>query len=444
MRLHLFTCFGFAALALVPACEGGQTGDLSGQNGGPGLETGGGNCDEHQAKLAGFDSMTEQGTAEEVMAYAEKSFEAPLRWKAAKDGQSWSVAPESGTGVIHLGITRGANAYALTYTPREQEGSGPALGIGTICPPPQLGVEAHVEVTTDGGALAESYDTLLRTSTAGVSTLSLPLDLAKLSGDLTVSYSKPGAKLVQTSLEATLTAQGMTGTISGMEQIDSGSGPDSVSTAMGALLAVWPGSEACAVYQDGQGLSVPLEQEALGATGAATLASVTPQGPVDIEWLDATASKLTVSIASTGDACFAVLSDVPLELDGGPRLSYPVTITLKSDDGRVDGSYAGQVVVTGAGQQRRVKASATLALAVTEVDKSGFSSVQVPSSSDGLIVEVDSKLIGGVASGSVSLFATANAPCASEPQPMSDSSGASAPGCVGGSETRLENAYWTN
>ena len=444
MRLHLFSCFGFAALALVPACEGGQTGDLSGHRPGDntGLE-GGGNCDEHKAKLAGFDSMTDQGTAEDVMAYAEKSFDAPLSWKVAKEGQSWSVAPESGQGVIHLDITRGESAYTLSYTPKENSNG---LEIGSICPPPQLGVEAHVAVTTDGGALAESYDTLLRTSMAGVSTLSLPLDLAKLGGDLAVSFSDSHAKLVQTSLEATLTAQGMTGTISGIEQVDSGSGPDSVSSAMGALLAVWPGSEACAaVYPDGEGLAVPLVQETLGATGTDTLASVTPQGPVDIEWLNGQASKLTVGIASTGDGCFAVRNDVPLELDGGPTLSYPVTITLKSDDGRLDGSYAGQVVVTGAGEQRRVKASATLQLAVAELDKTGFSSVQVPSGSESLLVEVDSKLIGGVASGSVSLFAISSPPCPSTPAPMpGPGSGASAPGCVGASETRLENAYWTN
>ena len=276
MRLHLFKVFGFAALALTPACEGGQTGDLSGNNG-PGLETGGGNCEEHKRKLSGFDEMTEQGTAADVLGYAEKAFEAPLAWKVAGEGQSWSVGPETGTGVIHLDVTRGASAYELTYTAKANTGG---LEIGSLCPPPQLGVEAHVDVSTDGGALAESYDTLLRSSTAGIATLNLPLDLAKLNGDLVVSYSKPRAKLVQTSLEATLTAQGMTGKLSGIEQVDSGSGPSGASSAIGALLAVWPGSEACAgVYKDGAGLTAPLQEEALGVTGTATLASVTPPQP---------------------------------------------------------------------------------------------------------------------------------------------------------------------
>ena len=122
-----------------------------------------------------------------------------------------------------------------------------------------------------------------------------------------------------------------------------------------------------------------------------------------------------------------------------------MTITLKSDDGRVDGSYPGQVVVTGVGDQRRVTASATLELPASDVEQSGFSSVEVPAGSESVLLEVDSKWIGGVASGSVSLFALSSPPCQTEPPPMSTpGSGASSPGCAGQSETRLENAYWTD
>ena len=161
MRLHLFTHFGSAALrlgclaALTVGCEGGQTGDLSGQHP-DGNETGTmGGCEEHKQKLAGFDTMTEAGSAEELLAYAEKSFEEPITWLAPRQGQSWAVGPESGKGVIHVDVARGENAYALTYTDKP---SSTGLDVAAICPPPQLGVEAHITVTTDGGALAESFD----------------------------------------------------------------------------------------------------------------------------------------------------------------------------------------------------------------------------------------------------------------------------------------------
>ena len=442
MRLHLFTHLGSAALtlgclaALTAGCAGGQTGDLSGEH--PGNETGNaGGCDEHKQKLAGFDTMTDSGSAEELLAYAEKSFEAPITWKAAREGQSWSLAPESGQGVIHVDVARGENAYALTYTAKP---SSNGLEVGSLCPPPQLGVEAHITVATDGGALAESFDTLLRTSTPGVATFSVPLDLKKLSGELTVTSSNSHAKLVQTGLNATLLAEGMTGSISGIEQAQFGTGPDSATSASPAVLAVWPDSEACS---GGEGIGLSLEQEALGATGTETLASVTTAEPAAITWMDGSKSTITVGIDSLGDGCFAV-SSLPIELDGGAGVSYPVTIALKSADDRLDGQYAGQVVVTGSGSERRVTASANLQLSVDDIAKSGFKSISVPDGSDGFALQIDSSSIGGSASGSVHLFSIENPPCLTNPEPpmSTPGGGMSSPGCSGQARTQLETASW--
>src|SRR5688572_25107173 len=88
MRPHLLTYFSFAALAL--SCAGGQSGDLSGNNDG-GEGTLGGQCEEHKQKLGGFDEPTEAGTAEQILAFAERSFEAPLSWKTAQSG-AWELS----------------------------------------------------------------------------------------------------------------------------------------------------------------------------------------------------------------------------------------------------------------------------------------------------------------------------------------------------------------
>ncbi|HXK16330.1 MAG TPA: hypothetical protein VNG33_00900, partial [Polyangiaceae bacterium] len=421
MRLHLFTFCGLSALllGLTSACAGGQTGDLSG-NKGPG--TGGpdasGGCDEHKQKLASFDEMTDQGTAEQLLAFAEKSFDAPITWKTAAAGQAWTVAPESGQGTIHLDVTRGATAYQLTYSAPAQDNSGPAIDIGSLCPPPALGVEVHVSVTTDGGALAESYDTLLRSSTPGVATLSAALDLEKLGGSLAIMDANARGKVVQVSLAATLTAQGTTGSISGMEQVDSGSGQDAASSASRALLAVWPGSEACrAVSPDGDGLGISIDEPLLGVTGKQSIAALAPPQPAAITWMDDSKTTIVVGIEPLGDGCFRVRDDSPIELDGGPGISYPVTISLKSADGRLDGKYAGQVDVIGSGSEQRVRASADVALAVADLAKSGFASVNVPDGSESLLLEVDSMLSGGRASGSVHLFAISSPPCETTPPP---------------------------
>jgi len=442
MRLHQFSSLGFAAftLALVPACAGGQSGDLSGEHDN-GSETAANGCDEHKEKLAGFDAETDFGTAEQVMGYAEKTFEAPISWKEAPEGQVWAAGPESGTGALHVDVARGDSAYLLTYTPKPNE-SG--LEIGILCPPPQLGVDVHVNVTTDGGALAESYDTLLRTNAPGVASISVPFDLTKLGGTLVVSTSLTGAKLVQMSLDATFMEAGMSGSISGLQQIDSG-GASSTSSAGNATLAVWPESVACrALFDDGGGLDMPLASTALGVSGSDTLASVAAE-PTAVTWLDGAASTLTVGIESTGDGCFRV-SDLPVEIGGGAGVTYPVTIAAKSEDGRLDGEYLGQVIVSGSGSERQVMASAYLELSVEQVAESGFANVTVPSGADALRLRFESQFGDGVASGTVELFAVTRPPCLTNPEPpmSTPGGGMSTPGCAGETLTRLEGAAWTD
>lgn len=441
MRLHHFSSLGFAAfmLVLVPACAGGQSGDLSGEHD-SGTETGSSGCEEHKEKLAGFDTETDFGTAEQVMAYAEKAFEAPISWKEAPEGQAWSAGPESGVGALRVDVSRGDSAYLLTYTAKPNE-SG--IEIGTFCPPPQLGVDVHVSVTTDGGALAESYDTLLRTNAPGVASISVPFDVAKLDGTFAVSTSMPGAKLVQLSLDATFMEAGMSGSISGIQQIDTG-GANGASSASGAVLAVWPESAACeALFDDGQGLGMPLDSTALGVTGTDTLASVAVAEPEPFTWwLHATGSNLTVVVESTGDGCFRI--NDPLAEMGGVGVTYPVVIGVKTEDGRLDGEYTGKVVVAGTGDDRQVVASAYLDLSVDQVGESGFMDVTVPEGSDALRLRFESKLVNGVASGKVELFAVTQPPCQTNPQPpmSTPGGGMSTPGCQGETLTKLEGASW--
>src|SRR5690348_4258702 len=100
MRLHWLPLIGFSALSL--GCAGGQTGDLSGSNDG-GNETGGnvaGGCEEHRQELGSLDEVTDYGSAEQILAFAEASFDAPLTWKAPGENATWSAGPETGESAI--------------------------------------------------------------------------------------------------------------------------------------------------------------------------------------------------------------------------------------------------------------------------------------------------------------------------------------------------------
>jgi hypothetical protein len=276
----------------------------------------------------------------------------------------------------------------------------------------------------------------------------VPFDPTNVGGTLQISTSSPQTKLVQLELSATLTAEGMTGSLAGIEQTTSGSGPNSAVSARDAVLAAWPDSEACRpFFQDGAGLGVRVQDEALGFTGDATIASLVPEAAQPITWLNGEQTTLSIEIAADGDGCFRVRDQLPPDLGGGPSVRYPVTISLKSADGRLDGSYPGMVVATGSGAARNVTAETVLELAVDQAPQSGFSGVEVPSSADSLRFRVETSLEGGTSMGTVQLVALTGPDCTPDkptPLPGDSSQGASSPGCAGQTQTPIESASWSH
>jgi hypothetical protein len=439
MRLHVLPWIGFAALTL--GCEGGQTGDLSGSNKDPGETVGnGGGCEEHRQELDGLDQMTEHGSAEQVLAFAERSFDAPLTWKEPMAGASWSAGPETGESSIHIDVTRGDKAYLLTYEAKQSD-SGATIGL--LCPPPQLGVEAHVTVTTEGGALSESFDTLLHSQGARLATFSVALDLAKLDGELAVSYSTANAKLVQLGLNATLLAEGTTGSLSGIEQIEHGE----VTSAGPALLAVWPDAPACAggqPPQDSSGIAVGPDDNALGITGDAAGELISSMTPVGVTWLDGTSTELTVTTTLLGDGCLRASNGWETDKLSG-TVTYPALFKVESADGRVQGEYTGTLQSYPDGEAHGVSAQSFRELTPEQVAESGFSSAEVPSGVERLIVAFEARRAGVVKSGSLYLNGLTDPPCVTEPQqpePQQPGMGASAPGCAGSMRTVIESASW--
>lgn len=437
MRFQVLPTFALALLAF--GCGGGQTGDLSG-NTKDGNETGGFNgCEEHRQKLGSLDEATDYGSAEQVLAFAERSFDAPLTWRAPRDGASWSAGPEAGASSIHIDVARGENAYLLTYeAPPNKDG----LEIGVLCPPPQLGVDAQVTVTTEGGALSESFDTLIRSQGAHLATFSVALDLSKLDGDLAISYSAPNAKLVQVGLNATLMAEGTTGSISGLEQVEHG---DAVSAGP-AVLAVWPDATACSVgesYQDGSGIAVAPDANALGITGEAAAQLISGMTPVGVAWIDGSSTELTVTTELLGDGCLRA-SNPSYGEEAGGTVTYPARFTIASADGRVSGQYSGTLVSYPEGDAHGVTATAFQELTLEQVAQSGFADAQVPSGVERLRVSFEARHVGVVAEGSLRLQGISDPPCLTEPQqPQPEPGGGmSTPGCAGSMVTAIESATW--
>ncbi len=433
MRFHVVPLVGLAALAL--GCAGGQTGDLSGNT-----ETGGGNsaggCIERRQKLGSFDEQTEFGSAEQVLAYAEGSFEAPLTWRAPGEGQTWSAGPETGESRVVIEVARGQSAYLLTYEP-EANDSGIQLGVG--CPPPQLGVEAQVTVVTDGGALNESFETLLRTGSAGLATLQKGLDASSLGGTLELSSSAQGGKLVQLGLSATLMPEGTTGSLTALEQVDTGS----VSGVRGALLAVWPDDPACAAADgpnDGGGIGKRPGELALGLSGDAAAELLSSMTPVTVRWRDGSSAELTLETALLGDGCLRATNGFSSEPGGS--ITYPARFALSSDDGRLQGAYTGTVVAFPEGDGHGVTAQAIEELSVERIAESGFAEATVPSGVERLTVWFEARRVGDLAQGALRLSGITDPPCVTDPAPPLPDGAMGSPGCAGSTVTPIEGASW--
>jgi hypothetical protein len=446
MRLRPISLIGLSLLAAACSNAGGQTGDLSGQNGqeGGGTVDSPANCKEERRKLGSFDEATDLGTANGLLSFAERSFDAPVTWQP-RTGQTWHVAPESGQGSIHIEVTRGENAYYVTSTPKVSENDradGPGTGLAAaLCPAPRLAVDAHVTVSSDGGALAESFDTTLYASYRGVASFSVPVDLDKLDGTLSVAYDDPQTELVQVGLGATLTEAGMTGSLSGLLQRTTA---DAVSAMPGGgVIAVWPASAACASepYGDLSGIGVTGEQNALGITGDAAAELLAQTTPASVTWRDGTSTQLTLAVELTGEGCLR--ASTIYGLDGSAR--YPAHFTLTSADGRLNASYDGVLESTPDRDANGVHGEAFLELELDQMTQSGFEGVAVPPAAERLGVRFSVDVDGaGQTSGLVQLNGLADPPCVTDPAVPEPGSGQGqgSPGCAGTTIIAVESATW--
>jgi hypothetical protein len=453
MRFRPLSLIGLTLLAAACNNTGGQTGDLSGQNGheegsGTGTVDSPANCKEERRKLAGFDEETDLGTPEALLSFAERSFDAPLTWQP-RSGQSWHVGPETGPSSIHVEVTRGQNAYYVTSSPKPPPGSpdgsgnGLAAEIGSLCPAPRLAVDARVTVSSEGGALSETFDTTLYASYPGVASFSVPLDLDELGGTLAFDYDDAETELVQVALGATFTEAGMAGSISGIVQRTTAGGvTGGAVSAGGGLIAVWPASPACAAdpHGDPSGIEVAPDESALGITGSAAAERLAQSTPAQVAWRDGSVTELTLGVEVTGAGCLRASTLYGL---GEGSTNYPARFTLDSADGRLHASYDGLLVTTLSGTGA-VHAEAHLELTLEQLTQSGFADVEVPSEADRLgvrfSVDVDDD---GRASGLVQLSGLADPPCLTDPQPVPEpGGGASSPGCAGTTITAIESTVW--
>jgi hypothetical protein len=422
--------------------------DDSGQTGGEvrnrtpsgaaGVVTGGGsNCDESSTELDDLSLTTELGfSAAFVLEFATGTKQAPLEWErptvfTPSGTLPVAVQPESGTSGITVVITRGSGGARYVTAAVATSGSGGALE-GSLGCPDRVEIDVNVELSTDGGALAETFNGTLTAHNPWAVTLSLPFDLEQLGGTLDVSV--PGLddlELTQFSVEAVFGPDGLfMGTIGGVVQVDDGQ-----FVSVGKLeLARW-GNSPC----ESSEVPVAVNADAGGPFPSDLLATINDANPVSMTWRDGSHTDLTFEV--TTDQNYACLQQPPLD----SLLLLPATAHVTTSDGRVDTNLAVDVsgYLDDANRLDRIDLNArgnVVAAAefqsvfgITGIDTMGQQNV-------GVLLTSTYDVAGAAApTGTLDVVGTVPVECDTTPMPGA----MSAPGCdPNGTASTLDSATW--
>lgn len=170
-----------AVLAFAPGCGGGQTGDQSGKNINGGAAEGS-PCEDHVSDVALDDASALGFSADDVLDFAARRFDSPLTWQSL-DGVQYT--PGAGQSTLSLTLSPSGSAALVRSAPRMATGgSGP--GLSPLCPSDRLRIAVQAELTTEEGALLESFDSTVEASDAVSASLSQVFALAQLHGNFKV------------------------------------------------------------------------------------------------------------------------------------------------------------------------------------------------------------------------------------------------------------------
>ena len=432
-------------LALVPACGGGQTGDLSGENSKHGKSTGSDDgCDDHATDIAQDDSAALGFSAASVLTFAEQPFESAITWQSV---QGATYSPDSSQSTLTLKLSSLGKAQLVHSTPH-QSSSGSEATIDLICPPDRLKVAVHAELGTSDGALLESFDGDLEAASEHFATFKHALELGKLSGTFAAAPSDTSTStksaIVGLALDATLAPGGIAGNLTA--QLTSTG--NEVSSVSFLTFARFPDDPACPTAPGTKpALPVTADNAALGFSGNAALARLRDSGALPLEWATGESTELELVVSGLSVGCLR--ADVTHYASSTPSatVTYPISLKAKTTDGKLNASYAANLVTwptpDGNGYVERLELNQqfdTLAVAQT-----GFTGVTVPASAQRLAVSIQALYEGTSQTGSVRLDALADPPCVTDPPPpqMSPDGSYSSSGCSGTMVTSLINGTWS-
>jgi hypothetical protein len=433
-----------AASLILCACSGGtDTGNPIDPNDGGNVSEGGEVCDQSERAL-GLDEVSDLGfSAAQLIGWVSGEHRQSLLW----NDQNASFEPEHGRSEIVLGVEP-LGARFIDRSPKarsdgREEGPGLALAeIAYVNDPcgDSLALDVRLTISTAGGALAETVDTVLmaRASDAVDGSVVLPVDqlLGSFEGGTPIPDGFVQRGTPELLLGFTLSRYGDSGTLGLYSQFESVDG-QAVGQGGFGRIAQFPADNYC----EQGGVSASRDQTVRGVSLAAVLQQLAKSSPARLD-----GSSASIDLSFQSDAQHLCVGLEGSE-SGTTSIEFPGRVTLHSSDQRIDGALdvmlageatAGTLTTSSATLNRFItgRAAGAQALADSPIQQSLDLSNYDGAAIDFSVMVTDSEALGFLRASGLD-----EAECVSNPPPVVPGASGS-PGCRGTDRIELWNATW--
>ena len=325
----------------VPLPDAGR-GPNDGDVGTGGLAEHGGYCNAGDKTPLALDEDSTLGfSPNDLLAFASGTKEETIQWQMPRTGLTYG--PESGDRAITITVTPKGTAHHVEPAPPgsnliDHGGAGPAIDLDSSMCTSWIEIDVEVTVESQGGAIDERFDAVLRGHTPHMASLYVSIKPEMFQGNFEAQLDSTLGELVIGGLQLGLrfSSFGVSGTFDAWFQSVSTAGGDSagVATGGGAPLAII-GAASCI----GSGFAVGLEDAVENVTAQDALDMLAEHPEIDITWeTDATTTSSFAFAPATQSGCVLLDNELPGDLS----IVIDGTLSMTSADGRLEGSWPGR------------------------------------------------------------------------------------------------------
>jgi hypothetical protein len=309
-------------------------------NNGDGDFAGSGYCNAGPKTALALDEDSPLGfSPNDILAFASGTHEDTIRWNAQAMVE---YGPESGEGAITITITPKGTARHVEPAPpgsggTDIGGAAPAIDIDSNCTS-WIEIDVEVSVETEGGALDETFEAVLRAHTPITTSLyaSFKADALEGSFEAEGTGGLAGFVLGGTQIGVRFSTFGVSGSFHGWLTTSDTDGDSSERPAVGggAPFATI-GAAACI----GEGFAVGASDDVEGVTVQDALDMLSESAQIDITWEDNTTTSSSFAFAATTPGGCVLLDN---ETPGDLTIVLDGTLSMASEDERLDGAFEGR------------------------------------------------------------------------------------------------------